>query len=606
LSNSFDRSAWYDPTVSRPEEPLEHVTADSTPSARPGAYLESLVVGLREQGRRAVSAFQSRPRPPAAPFDGWSFLWRPALLGFVALVSIGVGSSFSNSPFKFESPGAWFFGVPTRPVNLWSTPKSTTLLLGITLVYGGLVLLMRVWVRLAGVCYRHPGAPIRKLSWILVLWVLPMLVIAPIFSRDVFSYAAQGEMMTRHLSPYKFGPWTLGSGPYPTGVDPLWTNVPSAYGPLFLSVDGWIAAATGHSALWTVVGLRLLEVLAVVILAFAVPVLARAMSVDAGNAFVLCLLNPLTILTLVGGAHNDALMVALLVAGLALAVRKHPVLGLIACAMAASIKAPAILGSVYIAWMWLGPKLPVRMRLRPLALGVLLSGAVLEAFTMMSGLGYGWIRNLETPGRVVSWMSPATGVGMGFSAISHLFGTGMSTATGISISRTIGLGLAAVLVVWLLFNADRIGWMKALGFSLLALVVLGPVVQPWYLTWGLVLLAPMATGRLRISVIALSVISPFVGLPGGRELLKGIVHAPMVETGLVLFLLWALLGAPLGRWTTYGRRPVPLLEGVGVGAVALHSAGLQQTLQLDHVQPTPVLAPNLSFHADEREATGFV
>jgi hypothetical protein len=66
-------------------------------------------------------------------------------------------------------------------------------------------------------------------------------------------------------------------------------------------------------------------------------------------------------------------------------------------------------------------------------------------------------------------------------------------------------------------------------------------------------------------VIALSVISPFVGLPGGRLLLVGIVHAPMVETGLVLFLLWGLLGAPLGRWTSYGRRtyapePAPLVR----------------------------------------------
>jgi hypothetical protein len=582
------------------------VTADSVPRPRPGASLEALAEGFRQRCRGVVAAIQSRPRPPAEPFEGWDFLWRPALLGLVALVSIAVGSSFSNSPFKLEKAGTWFFGVPTKPVSVWSTPKSTTLLLGITLVYGGLVLLMRVWVRLANVCFRHPGAPIRKLKWILVLWILPMLAIAPIFSRDVYSYAAQGEMMTRHLSPYKLGPGQLGSGPFPNAVDPLWTNVPSAYGPLFLAVDGWIAALTGHSALWTVVSLRLLEVLAVVILAVAVPVLARALNFDAGNAFVLCLLNPLTILTLVGGAHNDALMVALLVAGLALAVRKHPVLGLLVCAMAASIKAPAILGSVYIAWMWLGPKLPVRMRLRPLVLGALLTGVVLEAFTLLSGLGYGWIRNLETPGTVVSWMSPATGVGMGFAGISHLFGAGISTTAGISISRSIGLGIAAVVIVWLLFNADRIGWLKALGFSLLALVVLGPVVQPWYLTWGLLLLAPVAMGRLRQLVIALSVLSPFVGLPGGRDLLRGIVHAPMIETGVVLFLLWALLGAPLGRWTTYGRGPEPARTAASTGTRSLGPAVLQQPLQLDHVQPPAVLAPNLAFHADEREATGFV
>ena len=48
----------------------------------------------------------------------------------------------------------------------------------------------------------------------LVLWILPLLVVAPMFSRDVFSYAAQGEMMSHHINPYNYGPGTLGSGPY--------------------------------------------------------------------------------------------------------------------------------------------------------------------------------------------------------------------------------------------------------------------------------------------------------------------------------------------------------------------------------------------------------
>ena len=140
--------------------------------------------------------------------------------------------------------------------------------------------------------------------------------------------------------------------------------------------------------------------------------------------------------------------------------------------------------------------------------------------------------------------------------ISHRLGYDVLTSSMISVTRTVGLVIAGGIIAWLLFNADRIGWLKALGLSLLALVVLGPVVQPWYLCWGLLLLAPVATGRLRTWVIVLSLISPFLGLPGGQQLLPAIVHAPMLETGAVLLLLWALLGAPLGRWTTYGRAPV--------------------------------------------------
>jgi len=515
---------------------------------------------LGQWRRRIDVIFGARPNRPAAPFSGWSFLWRPALFGFLALVAIAVGSSFSNSPFKAEVPGTWFFGVPTQPIPPLAPVNSATMLAGITLVYGGLVLLMRVWIRLAGVARNHPGAPVGRLGWVLGLWMVPMLAIAPIFSRDVFSYAAQGEMMTRGMNPYHFGPYDLGSGPFPAAVDRVWGFVPAPYGNLFLSLDGWIVRLSSHNELWSLVGLRLLEVGAVVLLAVSVPVVARGLGFDPGHAFVLCLLNPIVVLTIVGGAHNDGLMVALLVAGLALAVKKHPVWGIVVCALAASIKAPAALGVVYIAWEWLGPDQPVRMRLRPLAVAGLLTAGVLGACAIVSGLGLGWVKNLDTPGAVRSWAAPATGLGMGLAALGHAMGAEFSTTLAISVTRVLGLSIAGLLMVWLLFNADRIGWLKSLGLSLLALVVLGPVVQPWYLAWGLLLLAIVATGRVRAWIIGLSVISPFVGLPGGHILLKSLDHTPMIETGLIIFMLWWLLFAPLGEWTSYGATPLGSLS----------------------------------------------
>ena len=112
------------------------------------------------------------------------------------------------------------------------------------------------------------------------------------------------------------------------------------------------------------------------------------------------------------------------------------------------------------------------------------------------------MKNLNTPGTVRSWAAPATGLGMGLAAIGRGLGLDVSTTSTISAHATRSASCSpAALIVWLLFNADRIGWLKALGYSLLAIVVLGPVVQPWYLTWGLLLLAVVATGRLRAWVI---------------------------------------------------------------------------------------------------------
>jgi hypothetical protein len=575
------------------------VTTDDPTSSVPSQSLTDRAGrAFRPVFNGATSVLHRKPRPPATPFEGWEFrgwgfLWRPAMLGLLAIVAIAVGSSFPNSPFKLDLPGTWYFGVPAHAPSPFAPVNSTTILFGITLVYGGLVLLMRVWIRLADVALHHPNAPVVKLGWILMLWTVPMLVIAPIFSRDVFSYAAQGEMVTHGINPTVLAPGQIGSGPFPGPVDGIWANIPAPYGPLFLMIDGWIVQLSGHNALASVVGLRLLEVAAVAILAVALPSLAKSLGYDPGHAFVLGVLNPIVVLTLIGGAHNDGLMVALVVAGLALAAKKHPVLGITVCALAASIKAPAALAIVYIGWEWLGPDQPVRMRLRPVAIASLIMLGVLAALTVVSGLGVHWVANLATPGIVRSWAAPATGIGMGLAGLAHMFGSHVSTASMIGVTRMVGLCASAVLIVWLLFNADRIGWLKALGYSLLALVVLGPVVQPWYLTWGLLLLAPVATGKLRAWVIALSVISPFVGLPGGHTLLTGIVNAPMIETGCVLLLLWALLGAPLGAWTSYGRADDDLSD-----SPRRLRRWLQDPLHLHHVEPPAVLPSDLALDAD--------
>jgi len=89
------------------------------------------------------------------------------------------------------------------------TPSETKYILSVVLVYGGLLLLMRVWLRLAEIMKLHPGAKLKSLWWMLLLWATPMIIAPPLFSRDVFSYAAQGEMTfgtSAHISTVP-SPW---------------------------------------------------------------------------------------------------------------------------------------------------------------------------------------------------------------------------------------------------------------------------------------------------------------------------------------------------------------------------------------------------------------
>jgi alpha-1,6-mannosyltransferase len=494
-------------------------------------------------------ALAGRVQLDDADADDWRFLRRPAFLGFLALVAVAVGASLPSSPFKLEMPGTWFFGVPSQP----GTTSTAFLLFGLVAVYGGLVLLMRVWVGLTRALTRRGGVPIKYLWLILGLWVVPMLVIAPIFSRDVFSYAAQGEMVSRHINPYNYGPFTLGAGPYVSPVDPLWGNTPAPYGPLFLMIDGFLASASLHHAIVTVILLRVLAVAGVALIAWCIPKLARAYGRDIGPIFVLSVLNPLVILTLVGAAHNDAIMIGLLLAGITAAKTKHPVWGVVLCTLAAAIKAPAGLGVLYVAWDWMGVGLTWRQRVRPIITAGLMALGILAVLSLVSGLGWGWIANLETPGTVRSWLAPATGIGLLLSSIAHSVGLGVSETAVLSVTRVIGLLSAAVAALYLLIKSERIGALRALGLSLLLFVVLGPVVQPWYLTWGILLLAPVAGRYLRSLIIALSVASPFIGLPGGRTLLDQLIHANPLSVALALVVLLGVLVTPLGSWSTTWR-----------------------------------------------------
>jgi alpha-1,6-mannosyltransferase len=481
--------------------------------------------------------------------DDWRFLRRPALLGFIAILAVCVGSSLTGSPFKTELAGTWWFGDPSA-----SNPTQTFALLpGVVAVYGGMILFIRVWFGLVQALRHRPGAPIKALAGMLALWIVPLLLVAPLFSKDVYSYAAQGEMMSHHINPYNYGPGTIGTGPFVTGVGPLWLNTPAPYGPFFLMLAGWAASLSGHNALITVELLRLMSVAGVALIAYCIPKLARAYGRDPGTAFTVALLNPLTLLALIGGAHNDAIMVGLLLAGITAAKQRHPIVGIVLCTLAAAIKVPAAIGIVYVAWDWAGADVAWRQRVKPLVKGGAIALSVMAVLSFVSGLGWGWVANLGTPDAVRSWMAPATAVGLVLSGALHILHIGVGLGGVLTVTRLLGLLMATAIAAYCLLHKEAIGMLTALGVTALAFVLLGPVVQPWYLTWGIALMAPVVSGRLRNLVLALSTVAPFIGLTGGASLLKQLLATNPLSMVLAVFVLWGIVMLPLGTWTTSWR-----------------------------------------------------
>jgi hypothetical protein len=165
-------------------------------------------------------------------------------------------------------------------------------------------------------------------------------------------------------------------------------------------------------------------------------------------------------------------------------------------------------------------------------------------------------------------MAPATAIGLLISGSAHVFGVGVSLAGVLTLTRAIGLVAAAVIAVYCLRHRTRMGLLSALGITMLAFVLLGPVVQPWYLTWGIIIVAPIATGRMLWAILGISTVAPFIGLTGGADLLNQLVHTDPASMVLAVMVLWAVAIVPLGNWTTSWRLDRSRLPGLQAQAAS--------------------------------------
>ena len=150
-------------------------------------------------------------------------------------------------------------------------------------------------------------------------------------------------------------------------------------------------------------------------------------------------------------------------------------------------------------------------------------------------------------------------------------GIGVGLGGVLTLTRAIGLLGAAAIAVYCLRHRERIGMLGALGGTMMAFVLLGPVVQPWYLTWGIIIVAPVVTGRWLYAVLGLSAVAPFIGLTGGSDLLSELVHTDPVSMVLAVMVLWAVAIVPLGNWTTSWRIDRSRLSGLPATSAALES-----------------------------------
>ncbi|PZS36790.1 MAG: DUF2029 domain-containing protein [Pseudonocardiales bacterium] len=402
----------------------------------------------------------------------------------------------------------------------------------IAVAAAGMALLVAAWLLLGRGLDRLTA---RWMCTTAALWALPMVFVPPILSRDVYGYAVAGQMLQAGLDPYSHGAADLASS-WVTSTSTSWLNVPFAYGPLFLLLARLIVAGSGDSLVVAVFGMRALAIAGTVLLAWALPRAARACGVDERRALWLGLVNPLVLAHFVGGAHADALMVGLMVAGLAVAAGRWPAAGAVLCTLAVAVKATAAVALPFVALLWV-LRLPHRRRplAHAIAATVLVAGATFAAVTAVSGVGYGWVGTVNTVGLSRQWTSLSTGLGLVLGG----------SPGALAVTRGIAFAAMAVIAVAVWVRAARRGGIRpaveGCGWVLLAVVALGPAVHPWYVTWPVAALAAAGiSGRPRTAVAAASVGFCLLVLPDGYNLARATEPVGLVIDVLVLAGLVAL------------------------------------------------------------------
>jgi alpha-1,6-mannosyltransferase len=508
-------------------------------------------------------------------------LGRTAAFGTLGTTAIVVGAVLGGASFETHLPGAWFFGMPGGLLGNVGSPATLPPAASLALVFGGLILLTRVWLGLLRALGRRPGFPVKRVLLVIVIWSVPLLLAPPLFSRDVYTYAAQGEMMSHHINPYAYGPEVLGSTPFNTMADSTWSGTESPYGPTFLAIDGVLDQASGHVFLADLLLLRLLEVGGIALIVAATPTLARALKRDPAHAVLLGAGSPLVLLSLLAGAHNDALMLGLLMAGLAVAMRLGTVPGVVLCALAAGVKSPAALGVVFLGWVWAGPAAPWRRRVGHTLGAGLIALVTLECVSLLSGTGWGWVRTTTTADASFTGVTPVNVAARIASTLGHIFQMPFSTLDARPVFSVLGLLVAVVLGVRLLLRAPAEGAVRNLGLTLLTLSLFGPIVWAWYVTWGIVVLAAVAvpTGRLRSALVVISTFWAFAGVTSVHGVAVSMLHTNVVPDLLLIAALLAVAITPLDQFASerLGRsplaRPKPPRLGGGESPPRLGGAG---------------------------------
>jgi len=375
--------------------------------------------------------------------------------------------------------------------------------LGGPLFYAGL------WVALALYCavLATAGALSRRAVAAGIGAAVALFALAPpLLSQDAFSYIAYARLDVVHgLDPYTHSPSDIPHDPvYPFAGSKDFTSV---YGPLFTVATFPLAETSVPFAFWALKAIAALATLGVVALVWWC---AQRLGRDPRAPAAAVGLNPLVLVHVVGGAHNDALTVLLWMAGVAALVAARPPREAAAGAWTAAATAVKASAGLVALFMLTG----ARRRWALVAGGA--AGAAGVMLVSVGAFGGDAIESLgvlsDNQDRTSRWSMPQRTA----DALAGI--TGGSAGAIVEYTRAV-FGVLFVAVLGLLLRAawrrraDVAGWLVPAGWATLALLVASAWLVPWYAIWLMPLAALGADRRLLGASIAFSAYMMVIAMP---------------------------------------------------------------------------------------------
>lgn len=338
-----------------------------------------------------------------------------------------------------------------------------------------------------------------RLVWgAIVLALAAFAALPPLLSHDVYSYIDYARLGVLHgLDPYVNAPASVPGDPAFAHV--TWTETTSAYGPLFTLATYPLAWISVGAAVYV---LKAAAALAVLTTAWLVARLASARGVEPLRAAAFLALNPLVLVHVVGGPHNDAFAVLLTTLGVAAILTARETSAGIALVAAGAVKASAALVLPF-ALLGAANQRPTGLKaihisaLRPV--GRAFAGMALAAVGIggLAWLAFGW-----------DWLDAFALAGENQGCTSYMsLPITLARLTGLDPDavRTLAVVAFTVLIIYLLiWTARGNDWLRATAWATTGLLLATAWLLPWYLIWALPLAAVSRDRLLQALLLALT------------------------------------------------------------------------------------------------------